>query len=64
MKAGWFMNLICVVVICVLMQTWGNVILDVKTFPSWAIAPTEATENPCFVDSSTVSWINSTFFQA
>jgi sodium-dependent dicarboxylate transporter 2/3/5 len=47
MKAGWFMNLVCVIVICVLMETWGNVIFNSKDFPTWANSTMEKTENTC-----------------
>jgi sodium-dependent dicarboxylate transporter 2/3/5 len=36
MKAGWFIKLVCVVVICVTMETWGNVVFGSKHFPIWA----------------------------
>nr|CAH0105112.1 unnamed protein product [Daphnia galeata] len=58
MKAGWFMNLVCVIVICVLMETWGNVIFNSKDFPIWANSTMEKTENVCNITeyfSTTVS---------
>lgn len=36
MKAGWFIKLVCVIVICVTMETWGNVVFGSKHFPEWA----------------------------
>lgn len=36
MKAGWFVKLVCVIVICVTMETWGNVVFGSKQFPEWA----------------------------
>ena len=36
MKAGWFVKLVCVVVICATMETWGNVVFGSKHFPEWA----------------------------
>ncbi|XP_046440679.1 solute carrier family 13 member 5-like [Daphnia pulex] len=48
MKAGWFMNLVCVVVICVLMETWGSVIFNSNEFPAWANTTlTDKNENQC-----------------
>lgn len=48
MKAGWFMNLVCVIVICVLMQTWGSVIFNSNEFPAWANTTlTDKNENQC-----------------
>lgn len=48
MKAGWFMNLVCVVVICILMETWGNVIFNSKDFPMWANTTlSDKNENLC-----------------
>lgn len=42
------MNLVCVIVICVLMETWGNVIFNSKDFPSWAnVTITDGPENVC-----------------
>lgn len=35
-KAGFLMNLVCVVVICVMMQFYGDVLFDIYTFPDWA----------------------------
>jgi len=36
-KAGFFMNIICVFVICTMMITYGNTMFDVYNLPSWAI---------------------------
>ena len=36
-KAGFLMNIICVMVICTLMITYGNFIFDFNTFPEWAM---------------------------
>ena len=63
MKAGWFMNIVCVIVICVLMETWGRVIFNVKEFPDWAVTPNDTTTDPCllFTDSTTASsfaWVH------
>ena len=35
-KAGFFMNIVCVVVISVLMETYGDYMFDIYTFPDWA----------------------------
>lgn len=50
MKSGWFMNIVCVIVICVLMETWGDVIFNSKDFPAWANTTIPDTpENLCNV---------------
>jgi len=36
-KAGFLMNFICVVVICTLMITFGDVMFDIYTLPDWAL---------------------------
>jgi hypothetical protein len=35
-KPGFFMNVICVVVINLMINTLGKVIWDLDTFPEWA----------------------------
>lgn len=37
MKAGFFMNIICVFTICVLTTSFGSVIFGFNEFPDWAI---------------------------
>lgn len=62
MKAGWFMNLVCVIVICVLMQTWGVVIFDVKTFPDWANTTlTDTTPPLCYTEMPLTSPVPTAF---
>lgn len=44
------MNIVCVIVICVLMETWGDVIFNSKDFPAWANTNiTDTPENLCNV---------------
>lgn len=44
------MNIVCVIVICVLMETWGDVIFNSKDFPAWANTTIPDTpENLCNV---------------
>lgn len=38
MKAGFVMNIVCVIVICCLVASLGNVFFEFDTFPAWAEA--------------------------
>ena len=42
MKVGFAMNVICVSVINIMINTWGDYLFDFSTYPSWAEAATNA----------------------
>ena len=50
------MNIICVVVICLMTETLGVALFDLKTFPSWA----NVTETPAGTDCLTTAFYSST----
>jgi hypothetical protein len=53
------MNIICVIVLCVTMEFYGNVLFDLYTFPDWA-RPLNVTTTPplqCNAVSIDHQWI-------
>ena len=48
-KAGFLMNIVCVVIICFMMEFYGNALFDIYTFPDWANSTTIPTASPCIL---------------
>ncbi|CAG0889758.1 unnamed protein product [Cyprideis torosa] len=52
MKSGLFMNIVCVLCVNIMINTWGRVLFDLDDFPDWAKRNETETEsipiiNPC-----------------
>ena len=43
------MNIVCVVIICFMMEFYGNALFDIYTFPDWANSTTIPTASPCIL---------------
>ena len=53
MKAGFLMNIFCVIVICVMTETLGVYMFDLYSFPEWANSTTpQTTIPPCFTETT------------
>ena len=51
-KAGFLMNIICVIVICIMMQTLGSYMFNIYEIPAWAV--------PAAVENALASSLNGT----
>ena len=52
-STGFAMNILCVLITNVAINTWGVAMFDLKTYPEWALNITASTQNvTCEVGSS------------